>query len=462
MHTKGDDVKVTDSHSCTPQNVQKAVAFFTEANLSHLLAKLREKYIEVGRIGGQVLLENTTQVERREIASFLAKPPYADSNLKVKLVDVEKALQHSFNCTLPELLVAFFPDQPLVTRQAKREAQAIHQAEFRVTLLSITHTLPEGSQGKRWLEHGQHGQEWIFSRYKNLPVEEQERQLKLVRYIVRVLDQLPGPGAPQRLALFAQHSSGDPHMLDPGRAAGRLLLLALSDLANEREESGYSLANSPQDRAQALQLYSGAGLLVDMISSNVAVFNLAEAIYHNDMSDPLVQTAGKRILILPMRQLLEWKRLVPANAQIFVFENPQVFEEVVTTLESTTALPTLVCTSGWPSAAALTLLQLLLEESPDNRLYYSGDFDLKGLQIAAYLATNYPGRCHPWHFDTIAYEVALKADGVEAGASELSLLNALPGVFKPLVTSMQAKQKWAYQEGIVQLLVRDVRDTDQI
>jgi uncharacterized protein (TIGR02679 family) len=438
------------------QNVQKAVAFFTHANLSRLLVKLREKYIQVGRVGGQVLLEDTSPGERREIASFLARPPYVDSNLKVKLVDVEKALQHSFNCTLPELLIACFPDQPLVTRQAKREAHATHQEEFRATLFSIAQASPDGSQGRRWLEHGHHGQEWIFTRYKNSPADEQDRQLKLVRYIASALDQLPGPGAPERLALFAQRTSGDPHALDPDSAAGRLLFLALSDLTNDGEEGSYSLARSPRDRSHALGLYGGAGLLVDMISSNVAVFNLAGALYLNDMPDPLVQAAGKRILLLPLRQLLEWKHLAPANATIYVFENPQVFEEVVAALGSVAASPTLVCTSGWPSSAALTLLQQLLEASPDNRLYYSGDFDLKGLQIAAYLGARYPGRCHPWHFDPASYEVALKADGIEAPASDLSMLNALPEVFKSVVTSIQEKQKWAFQEGIAHLLVKDV------
>jgi uncharacterized protein (TIGR02679 family) len=452
-------VKVTDSLPCNPQNVQKAVTFFTQANLSCLLAKLREKYIEVGHVGGQVLLKDTTPGERREIASFLARPPYADSSLKVKLSDIEKALQHSFKCGLPELLVAFFPDQPLVTRQAKREAHAIHQADFRIGLISIAATLPAGSQGKYWLQHGQHGQEWIFSRFKNSPSHEQERQLKLVRYIANVLDQLPKPGAPERLALFAQRTSGDPHTLDPDMAAGRLLLLALNDLANGLEEGSSQLTKSPQDREKELRLYKDAGLLVDTISSSVIVFNLASALYHNGTPDPLLQAAGKRVLLLPMRQLLEWRRLVPASTRIYVFENPQVFEEAIAALESSRTLPTLVCTSGWPSAAALYLLDKLLESSPDNCLYYSGDFDLKGLQIAAYLGARNPGRCRPWHFDPASYEVALKADGVEARTSELNTLNALPEVFKPLVTRMQEKQKWAFQEGIVDLLVRDMRDS---
>ena len=431
----------------THPNVQKAVAFFGQADLARLLAKLREKYIEVSQVGGQILLEDSTPVERRNIASFLSKPPYVNSSLKVKLADVEKVLKHSFDCTLPELLAAFFPEQPLVTRQAKRAAHTMHQVDFRAMLLSIATALPEASRGKHWLQCGPHGQEWLFSRYKNTPVEEQERQLQVVRYVASVLDQLPRPGVPERLALFAQRTSGDPHALDADRAAGRLFLLALHDLDQQAVSSPTS--TSPRDRAQELDLYRGAGLLVDMISSSVAVFNLAGAVYHDGTLDPLLQAAGQRVLLLPLRQLLEWKQIEPMSEEIYVFENPQVFEEVVAKLGVGKPLPTLVCTSGWPSAAALRLLDQLLEESPGNCLYYSGDFDLKGLQIAAYLAARYAGRCYPWRFDPGSYELALQAGGVEARTSELNMLNTLPGVFAPLVTMMQEKKKWAYQEGIV-------------
>jgi uncharacterized protein (TIGR02679 family) len=448
---------VADLHPAPAANVQKAVAFFTQAGLSRLLKKLREKYIEVGQVGGQIVLEDSTPNERREIASFLGKPP-RDATIKVRLVDFDNALKQSgFACTLPDLLAAFFPDQPLVTRQAQREAHTNRQADFRTALLSIATQLPEDSRGKHWLLHSQHGHEWLFSRYKNAPTEEQERQLTLVRYIASILDQLPKPDAPERLALFAQRTSGDPHMLDPDRAAGRLFLLALSDLANNQEQDTSSTATVQRDRAQELRLYINTGLLVDTISSSVAVFNLAGATYHNDTPDPLVQAAGKRVLLLPLRQLIEWKNVTPAHPAIYVFENPQVFEEVIAALDTEKQWPTLVCTSGWPSVAALKLLDLLLAASPDTRLYYSGDFDLKGLQITAYLMGRYPERCSPWHFDPGAYESALQAGGVEARATELEGLKALPDVFTALVTSMYQKRMWAYQEGIVGLLAEDVR-----
>src|SRR5712692_1753335 len=432
--------------------VGKAVAFFKQAGLSRLLNLLREKYLQMGYVGGQVILEESTPGERRNIASFLGKPPYPDASVKIKLTDVENALKYSFNCALPDVLNAFFPDQPLVTRSERRLAHAQHQAHYRAALASIAAELPEESRGCSWLMHGPHGLEWLFSRYKNTPSEEQEQQLTLVRHILQVLDRLPSPGQPERLALFAQRTSGDPHALDHDRAAGRLFLLALGDLKNGPQQTVLPL----QNRTQTLRLYNDMGLLVDTISSNVAVFNLAGAISAGGSPDPLLQVAGKRVLLLPLRQVLEWQRVLPAGRDIYVFENPQVFEEVIAAQEMDTFLPTLICTSGWPSVAALTLLDRLLAESPDSRLFYSGDLDLKGLQIAAFLLARYPGYCLPWRFDAGTYLLALQSDGVLARANELGILSTLPDVFAPLVAAMQEKKVWVYQEGITQLLVEDI------
>ena len=67
---------------------------------------------------------------------------------------------------------------------------------------------------------------------------------------------------------------------------------ALNDLAQGMEASSSQLTKTPQDREQELRLYKDAGLLVDTVSSSVAIFNLASAIFHNNTSDPLVQAAA--------------------------------------------------------------------------------------------------------------------------------------------------------------------------
>src|SRR6266567_1923247 len=144
--------------------IGKAVAFFKQAGLSRLLNLLREKYLQMGYVGGQVILEASTPGERRNIASFLGKPPYPDASVKIKLTDVEKALKYSFNCALPDVLTAFFPDQPLVTRSERRLAHSQHQAHYHAALASIVAELPEESRSCSWLMHGPHGLDWPFLR----------------------------------------------------------------------------------------------------------------------------------------------------------------------------------------------------------------------------------------------------------------------------------------------------------
>ncbi len=447
-----------------PPNIQKAITFFQQAGLSRLLGKLREKYIEVGQVGGQIVIDDSTPNERRELASFLGKAPYHNTTIKIRLSDIDAALRRSgFACTLPEVLSAFFPDQPLITRKEQRAAHNIHQSDFHVALQTIMLQELDETRGRHWLEQGQHGMEWLYTRYKNTPKDEQERQLQLIRIVAHALNELPNSNAPERLALFAQHTSGNPHMLDADTAAGRLFLLALHDLlstpaqstTNENEDAAFS-AQPSRDRIEAVRLYANANLLVDTISSNVAAFNLLKATYHNGQIDPLLQAAGARVVLLPLRQIQEWQHITPAKTSIYVCENPQVFEEILARCPPEHTPPSLLCTSGWPSVAAILLLDLLLAQSPANHLYYSGDFDLKGLQIAAYLLARYPGRCHPWRFDADAYTVALHNGGVPASSNELALLNTLPNVFAPLIETIQERGLWAYQEGITHLLSMDV------
>ncbi len=460
--------------------------FFHRPGLSRLISILYEKYIEESQVRGQIILQDCTADERREIASFLGKPLYADLNIRVKLADVEKALLHSFNCTLLDLLRAYFPDRELVTRVEQRAQHTERQSRFRAALTSLITQLPQDAHGRFWLEHGLHGEQWLYARYKNASTEEQQRQLKLVAYIARLLDQLPQPDAPERLALFAQRTSGDPHMLDAGRAAGRLFLLALSDMGNEdqgdREGRPYNIRTVQTDsrtvratlavalesalgdreivagdREQAHILYRNAGLLVDTISTNVAAYNLPNALYLDGTPDPLLQAAGARVVLLPLRQLQQWQSVTSSSAAIYVVENPQVFEEIIASVQSQNEPPTLVCTSGWPSVAALTLLDLLLSASPTHYLRYSGDFDARGLQIAAYMLARYPGRCHLWRFDCETYSAVLQQGGIQAPIADLALLNTLPEIFAPLAALMREKGMWVYQEGITRLLLDDIR-----
>ncbi len=463
-------------------NLERAVAFFKESVWSRLLTALYDKYMQQGDARGQVTLRACTAEEQREIARFLRKRIPPRSDITIRLADFQTALSESgFACDLRALLAAYFPERPQITRLELRAQRAAAQRRFSDALAALAHELSDDSAGKRWLLSGAHGSAAIYSRYKNELIEVQEQLLRHLRLIVDALNHLPVPPAFERLSLFAQRVSGDPHFFDAQTATGRLFLRALMDLsrlehlalAAESATEDEDLLSNKSDRPMPefmhwrLLLYYDAGLLLDTISSTVTVCHLASAADVAGQPDRFIESAGERILVLPLRQLLAWKQLMPASKNIYLFENPQVFEEVIDTLNSVSAirsgkdrkpLPTLICTAGWPSVAALRLLTLLTETSPEVVLHYSGDFDLQGLRIAAHLLARYPHRCCLWCFDPPTYLAALHHQGVPLEEDERVGLQTLPAEFAGLAAAMRENGKKAYQEGILHLLLHSIQN----
>jgi uncharacterized protein (TIGR02679 family) len=457
--------------------LQRAVTFFQQPVWTRLFDAIYQKYMAQGSVQGRVVLRDCTSEELREIARFLHKPVSDRPDLVIQLVDIQKVLNRSsLACPLPDLLQALYPDRSHTTRAIQRQRQVQAQQTFGELLTTLANDLPSDARGRQWLFTGQHGKEALFRRYKNESSEVQNQLLHSLCLVIDALQQLPMPPQRERLALFAQRISGDPHCFDANTLSGRLLQQALTDLSqgNQIAASAKNLTEPgdtspfplPEQEQQRFFLYAEAGILVDTISSTVAVFHPIGAETTNGHADPLIEQAGEHILILPLRQVLTWHKLHPASEHVYLFENPPVFEEVVDTLtakkqqlrEPRRILPTLICTSGWPSVAAIQLLNAIANACPNVTFHYSGDFDLQGLRIAAHLLVRYPQNCQLWHFDSRSYSAALHPRATTLESGERAGLQRLSPAFAPLVAAMEKQGKKAYQEGIVPLLIKDTWD----
>ncbi len=433
--------------------VRSALHFFKQAGLERVLEQAWQKYREQSGIAGTIILKESTLREREGIDSLLARPLTSEGTLKISMQKLDQVLQGSgFRCTLLELLLAFFPQRQMVTRQEERERQQSGQERFRQRLEGIAVASPQSLAGRDWLLRGRYGLDWLYRRYKRIseqPEESWNQDIENIASVATALNRLPGRGEYQRLGLFAQACTGDPHAFDPNREAGRLLIYALVDHLLLKEQKAREI---PQKREEHIHLYSEVGLLIDGISSNVAVAGLVSASFRAGQEDRWLAAADGRIVILPLRQLVDWSGCRANEERIYIIENPQVFEELVDQPWGERR-PTIVCTAGWPGAAAYRLLDLL--EAEEKEFWYSGDHDLKGMQIAATLLKRYK-RARAWRFDIDSYQHALRVGGVPASEQELGALERLPHEFKEIVESIQQHQKWAYQEGIVNLLKQDI------
>ena len=455
------------------KQLQQAVVFFQHPDRVRLLDLIYQKYIALGRVGGQVTLKESTHAERREIASFLkiALPPHSD--ISVRVVDFQHALStSSFACELPTLLAALFPERSQITNLQRREQRSQAQAQFASDLEMLAQQA-HSANAQRWLNQGHHGLTFLFRHYKNASPAEQTQLLAALHLTLLALDQLPQPPTYERLAPFATRISGDPHYFDPNTTAGRLFYHALYDLSMLHQASNNEIADESESMedpvwiqqentqniatTQRLLLYYDAGLLLDTISSTVAVYNLSHASTSDGQADPLLTVAQQRLLVLPLHQLLRWQTLTAASQNVYLFENPQVFEEVIDTLQQQSiSHPTLICTAGWPSTAATRLLDILCSTNPSLLYHYSGDFDLQGLRIAAHLHQRYPANLRLWHFTPRSYLSALHQRSSTLTSDEIHSLRQLPAIFQPLTTIMTEQRQKAYQESLLPMLIADV------
>jgi uncharacterized protein (TIGR02679 family) len=438
----------------------RAAVYFRARNLERVLEAVRRVYWRNGRAAGMAVVDDASLEEHQGLAALSGRAPRRGP-LRLDLADLEETLLASgFQCSLADLLLAF-DGKPPATRaderaRAQRDAEDRRAACYRL-LESIAEDLPPGSLGRSWLETA-HVSSWLVERYRALSPSELVERSHVVRVVVRALSALP-VNEPRRLAVFANQVAGDPHAFDPDREAGRLLTRALRDLFGA-ELGLAAAAGDPLSTADQQDLYERAGLLRETISSTVAVANLRAAIRRDGTLDPSV-AENRTPSILSLRNLIDWREAHASAPDIFIVENPVVFEDLldgVSQHQGSTPGPTLICTAGWLSHASWRLLDLLLVPGDVRQIFYSGDFDPSGLQIAERLRRRYPGHFHPWRYSVDDYHQALRASGAPAKPTDLRRLATLPPEFATLAQAMQDAGRWAYQEAIVDLLLSDVLD----
>lgn len=135
--------------------------------------------------------------------------------------------------------------------------------------------------------------------------------------------------------------------------------------------------------------------------------------------------------------------------KVFVFENPAVSYDLVIQYQDKEIKPSLVCTSGQPTLSALTLLDHLIKSG--TMIYYSGDFDPEGLQMADNLKKRYEDRLN---FLEMTVENYLKLKSEVNITSRIKKLDRISSEkLSPLVLALRNYKKAGYQE----LLIKEYR-----
>ncbi|MEC2342550.1 TIGR02679 domain-containing protein [Paenibacillus barengoltzii] len=454
----------------------KARDYFSRPGFKRMLEAVWKRYASLEKAGGHAVISRSTAAECEAINTFFGWYKKPGDDIRVPLADFEQELLESaFTFTITELHEVL-TGEPLRTK-SDRELLAMQEwgrlfetleAQFAEQGTPLQPAVAEWLSG---LRHGRAaGYRTLRELWRAAPETAQRElasatcawNLLLAGDATAGLGENGSPPSAVRLPVLAAQTTGDPHALDRNVPAGRLLFQALrsKELGKQFAETDQTDPSDPEaipglssgvDTLEAREIYRSAGIFDDDISSLVHIY--------------CPWDGGNGPYVLSLRQVEITSMLSPIT-DFYVVENPAVFSTLVDLNEANesayTAGPMLVCTSGPASAAALRLIDRYLEENlVSGHLYYSGDFDVKGISIGNVLASRYGDRFTAWRFNRESYmegcALALP-NGVTLSTEERLRLAKMQAIWdNSLCNTMRDVGRKLFQEQIIVNLINDWR-----
>lgn len=457
----------------TQDRREKVRAYFGQPGFRRLLEAIWKKYASLERVGGSVRLEGLNTQECEAVNGFFGWNVKPGGSVEVKLQRFMEELQSTpYAMTLPEL------HEILLGCPLRLRSELAMQREEGWESLFVGARSAAGDDPAivGWLERLKCGEAAGYRTLRDLYREDRDSALSVLTITVQALSAvrtgvahawtgaIPGSiEAPWiRLPVLAAGVTGNPHAFDWRHPAGRMLWYAISEIWKRSGQAEIAARHRELGRTESEEAYEEqfeldswtiretyrlAGIADDDISSFVVI-------WESGAIDPVVLT---------LRQI-ERLTSVPRYQSIYAVENPAVFSTLLDAVSAKASLATgaddpklaLVLLSGQPSVAALRWLERCAKAaSADCRLHYSGDYDVKGLQIAQALAERFPDRFASWRLDRETYQTA-GVFGPAFTEKEAGILRKLSLSWDPgLTKAMVAKGKKLFQEQLVPELVND-------
>ncbi|MBC7765040.1 MAG: TIGR02679 family protein [Hyphomonadaceae bacterium] len=405
-----------------------------------LFVKLKEKFSSLGHVGGNVILNSLTLEEKEAIGGLLRKDFSKQKSASVSMLSIQNALDHSKfrGVLLPDILNEYFEQAIVPNKDIKQRYLHNRTAYFERIIEKY-----KGTSASEWLAAVMKSKSNAFPIIMALYERNSVSVLQAVENVCHAINHLPSMrGSKRRLPVFATEMTKDPHAFDVVSPCGKIFLHALT-FAFKVE-----FPNSAEKRAT---LYYMGGILLDEVSSFVLCKGLQaytnngvhlgwEGFYH-----------ANEAMIVTLANMGAVTRVASAQQKIFVVENPAVFAAILDKTEGHAI--SLVCTNGQLKIAALVLLDLLVQGG--SVLYYSGDFDPEGLQIANKLANRYREKCKLWRFSKEDYLSAISERPLDD--KRIKKLETISHVELLEVSQEITKLKFAgYQEALMNELIMDI------
>lgn len=370
---------MTSSFSMLPRASER----LSRGGLRPLVDELVRRYGE-GVTPTTVVLRGLTDQQRHAIADLLGSARLEGEPVRLRVARLAEVLGLTDPGELREVVIDLRGS--IGDRRSERRAVAAEREALWDWLEAEARSLPIASGHEasiagwaRWVrQRGVRGGMMVTRRH--------------CEGALAVLRTLPADG--RSLAALAGDVFGDPHALDAGRSVAAFVQDALARL--------YEVPR-PRDAEGARSLWELANVVPDELSSTVTVLGLRP---HGSgaVADGLrLMAEHGEPVVLTLSQLRRWPlEPLPATACAYVVENPSLLGQAAALAWDG---PPIICTSGRPTVAVVTLLRQLGGRSAS--LHQHADFDPVGLAVTTWLAER--AGTKPWMMGVAEYRQALSA-----------------------------------------------------
>lgn len=402
------------------QNIESNVEnYFKDPLLKELIEQLKKKYQQYGSCVGTIFVKPKTEEEALKISKFLSRNIKINDKTKIKITDIQKALNDSAfaGITVENLVLLLFPNLKS-NKQIK-----IEKENFIEEIVRQYHKKYQDTVIISLFEN-----EEAMKKIKSLLLKERD----LLETIFTSLLDLPYyKDMNEYLALFASNTTGNPHYYDLDTHASNVLIQFISYLFHLSYEN---------NRTVKKQILQQAGILTDEVSNYVITYNLSG----NELLDGFKKNLTPLIISLP--NLVKMDNIETENDTLLIVENPSFISKIN---DKNLAFSVLI-TSGNSNF----IVYKLLEKMKVSHIYFNGDFDPEGLLIAQNLKNKFLA------IQFIGYTLEYYQNGYSKNSineTRLKKLNSVTDKYLCVMKDLLLKNKVSsYQEASYDKLLEDM------
>ena len=422
------------------KTLKECVSYFkNNRGYKNIFQQMREKWRSYGKISGNIILNNPILEEREAIKKFLGIVS-DNKKIKFKMSDFEKGLKESRfnNVELIELLEEYFQEKIIYQKEekkfieeerirffenirAKLKVESLYNKEIEKLLDTI---ILEKSYLFKYGEDNFETERMIFL------------SLKAVNYLSNLDERI-------KIAILGAEIAKSPHYFDRGSIAGNFLIYLLCLLFDIEETKGAE---------NILEVYYKANIEVDSVSNYVACFGIrlyTKLEEHGAYSEFIKNSEEYLVTLSNLSKIV---KADSDNKKVFIVENQMVFSYLCECFKNRNV--SILCTSGQLKTAALILIDMLCEAGC--KIYYSGDFDPEGIEIAEKLIQR-DKNIVPWCFSKENYKISISENIISD--ERLKKLDKIENTyFKELIEEIKIEKKAGYQELLLDKMVKDIEE----